>query len=127
MDYVIVTRHQALVEYIHQHRPQTKGAQVLERVTEKDISGKCVVGVLPLRLAAFAKEVTEVGLNLPRDLRGTELSLEQITQYTTGMTTYVVKDRFDVDELIKSVGDLVASESSEVVAGDVERFMRSKL
>lgn len=50
-----------------------------------------VYGVLPLHLASLANTVTTVDMNLPAEMRGKELSLEDIEKYFTGMSTYKVK------------------------------------
>lgn len=48
-------------------------------------------GVLPLRLASLANVVTTIDMNIPAEMRGKELSLEDIEKYFTGMSTYKVK------------------------------------
>lgn len=87
---VVVTRHPALVEYLREQGLVDENAQVVAHATVDDVRGRHVFGVLPLHLAANADCVTEVPLNLPQELRGTELSLEQVRQYAGTVTTYRV-------------------------------------
>lgn len=88
---VVVTRHPALVEFLREQGVLTAGARVVAHATPEDVAGQHVVGVLPLRLAALAASVTEVPLNLPAELRGQELSLEQVRQYAGAPVTYRVE------------------------------------
>jgi hypothetical protein len=87
---VIVTRHAALVEVLAEDYGYV--GPVLAHATAADVRGKCVVGVLPLHLAAAAESVTEVTLNLPPELRGKELSVDQVRQHLIGLSTYRVEE-----------------------------------
>ena len=49
-----------------------------------------LVGVLPLHLAAEAIEVWEVPLTVPAELRGVELTLQQVRQYAAPVRRYRV-------------------------------------
>jgi putative CRISPR-associated protein (TIGR02620 family) len=88
-DVIIVTRHAGLVIVLAED--YGIAGPVLAHVTAADVRGKAVVGVLPLHLAAEAKSVTEVTLNLPPELRGQELTIEQVRQHMKGLRTYVVR------------------------------------
>jgi hypothetical protein len=69
------------------------GASLLiaKKALETDIvSKKHVFGVLPLHLACHAYRVTEVELDIPLDMRGKELSLEDVEKYAAGIHTYKV-------------------------------------
>lgn len=48
-------------------------------------------GVLPLHLASLANTVTTVDMNLPAEMRGKELSLEDIKKYLVDISTYKVE------------------------------------
>lgn len=87
---IIVTRHQALVEHLREIGLCAEADIVVSHATEDMVAGKDVIGVLPLRLAAFAASVTEVPLALPEWLRGQELTIEQVRQYAGKPATYVV-------------------------------------
>ena len=91
MDFVVVTRHQALVAYLQEIGLIPGEVAVIPHATPEDIRGKHVIGVLPLRLAAEAETVTEVPLDLPAELRGQELTLEQIRQHAGQPQTYKVQ------------------------------------
>ena len=87
---VIITRHPGLVEVLHELAPETVGAPIIDRADPTQIAGKHVYGVLPLTLACLATRVTNVTLNVPQELRGTELSADQVRQYMTELETFVV-------------------------------------
>ena len=86
---VLVTRHEALVEYFKELG--IKFDKVISQATEEDIRGNDVYGVLQLRLASFTNTVTSIDMNIPAEMRGKELSLTDIETYFTGMSTYQVK------------------------------------
>lgn len=87
---VIVTRHAALVDYLREIGLVSEDAQVVGHASPELIRGNHVVGILPLHLAALADRVTVVPLEVPADLRGQELSLEQVRQYAGQPATFRV-------------------------------------
>ena len=87
---VVVTRHPALVAYLVEVGLVQEGVKVVTHADSDTVRNKHVVGVLPLRLAALAAAITEVPLSLPPELRGIELTLEQIRKYAGETATYAV-------------------------------------
>ena len=87
MEKVIVTRHPALVEFLAE---QGIVGEVVSHADEETVRGKHVFGVLPMRLAALCGRFTEVTLQLPAELRGKELSLEEIKACNPTLTTFKV-------------------------------------
>lgn len=86
---VLVTRHQALIEYFEELG--IKFDKVISHATEEDVLGNDVYGVLPLRLASFTNTVTSIDMNIPAEMRGKELSLEDIKKYLVDISTYRVE------------------------------------
>lgn len=91
MDFLVVTRHPGLVAYLVERGIVTEGAAVIAHATAEQVTGRDVVGVLPLSLAALATSVTEVVMDIPVELRGKELSLEQVRACAKGVARYVVQ------------------------------------
>ena len=91
MKVVIVTRHPALVEYLHEIGIAPEGATVLTHASPADIEGTHVIGVLPLSLAALCSKVTEVPLALTPEMRGKELSLDEVRAIASAPVSYEVK------------------------------------
>ena len=87
---IIVTRHPALVTILVDDGIAPAGTPVISHASPEDVGGKHVYGVLPLALAAEASKVTEIALRLPAELRGVELSEDQIRQHMAGICTYKV-------------------------------------
>ena len=87
---VVVTRHPALVAYLTELGVVPAGTEVVTHATAEQVRGRQVFGVLPLHLAAEAASVTEVTLRVPAELRGVELTLEQVRQFAGPLTTYKV-------------------------------------
>jgi len=90
-DTVVVTRHQALTQFLCEDLGYEPDLPVLTHATAEAVRGKHVVGVLPLHLAAEAQSLTTVDLDLPPEARGKELSLEELRQYFVGENTYIVQ------------------------------------
>lgn len=91
MQTLVVTRHPALVEYLKEQNIIDDNANVLTHATPERVTGKRVVGVLPIHLAALTSEYVNVGLFTPQELRGVELTLEQVRQYAQPAVTYKVE------------------------------------
>ena len=87
---VVVTRHSALVEYLTELGVVPAGTEVVTHATAEQVRGRHVFGVLPLHLAAEAASVTEVTLLVPAELRGVELTLEQVRQFAGPLVEYKV-------------------------------------
>ena len=87
---IVITRHPALVAYLVSLGTITRETPVVQHATEDDVRGKHVIGVLPLRLAALCRSVTEVPLDIPVELRGQELSIEQVAQFAGEPVRYMV-------------------------------------
>ena len=87
---VIVTRHPALVSFLIEMGLADKSTPVIGHATPEAIKGKNVLGVLPLHLAVEAKSVTEVPMDIPPEMRGKELTIEQMRQYALTPRTYQV-------------------------------------
>lgn len=87
---LVVTRHPALIDYLREINLINAETPVLEHVSVEDIRDKNVIGVFPLHLASMAKTVTEIPLDLPQELRGQELTLEQVRQYAGAPVAYKV-------------------------------------
>ena len=90
MKKIIITRHPALIKYLEEIGVITGDEPVITHATEEDVRGKDVIGVLPLSLASVANRVTEVTLNLTPEMRGRELSLDEIRSVAGDVTTYTV-------------------------------------
>jgi len=90
---LVVTRHQALVEYLEEKEMIAEGAKVISHVSSADeVRGKKVVGVLPHNLSCLCETFTEIPIALPPELRGKDLSLEDIRKYIDGPPmTYIVE------------------------------------
>lgn len=78
---VVITRHQGLVDYLIDQGIVKQGVSVISHATSEDIKGRDIIGILPLNLAVLARSVTIISLDLPQDLRGVDLSKDQVAQY----------------------------------------------
>ena len=88
---LVITRHKGLVEYLKEKGFVPDDCEVLGHATPDNVAGKDVWGVLPHNLSCLCNTFTEVPLNLPAELRGVELTKEQVEQYAGEPVTYQVR------------------------------------
>lgn len=88
MNYLIVTRHAGLVEWLAQRGIM---GEVIAHATPEQVGGRHVVGALPMHLAALAASVTVVDLpGLTPDQRGKDLTPAEMDAASASLTRYVV-------------------------------------
>jgi len=88
---LVVTRHPGLVEYLRELGLAADKVQVVSHATPENVAGKRVCGVLPHNLSCLCESFTEVPLSLPAELRGVELTLDQVREYAGKPVTYTVR------------------------------------
>ncbi|MEK9770271.1 MAG: CRISPR-associated protein Csx16 [Betaproteobacteria bacterium] len=120
MDTIVVTRHKALVEFLIETGKVSAETPVLSHVTSKDVEGMHVIGILPMHLAALAATVTEIPLDIPAELRGKELNLEQVRQFAGDPVKYSVRKEEDVKQFAWLLGNIVAQGSDNWLANGTE-------
>jgi putative CRISPR-associated protein (TIGR02620 family) len=91
MKTIVVTRHQSMIKYLKEKNIIDEDAIVIPHATENDLKGNRVIGVLPVHLAVFTKEYVSVPLLVPKELRGKELTIEEVREYAATPKTYIVK------------------------------------
>lgn len=92
METIVVTRHASLVKHLVESGIVPAGTKVVSHASPEEVSGKHVVGILPLHLAALAARVTVVPLRVPSELRGQELTLGQVRELAGPPQTFVVNE-----------------------------------
>lgn len=88
---LVVTRHPALVDYLHELGMVTDGVEVISHATPEAVAGRHVCGVLPHSLSCLTASFTEVPLRLTPELRGQELDLATLRQIAGKPVTYRVE------------------------------------
>jgi putative CRISPR-associated protein (TIGR02620 family) len=105
---LVVTRHTALVELLLERGIISKETPILAHIQDPSVlDGQHVIGVLPTHLAARTACVTEVPLNIAPELRGVELSLEQLRQFAGEPRTYKVQEVFTGRQQGAKIGEKV--------------------
>ena len=88
---LVITRHPALVEYFLEIGLIRQGEyKLIAHATLDDVRGQHVIGVLPLALASQTASLTEIPLTLPAEMRGKELTIEDIRQFAGSPATYQI-------------------------------------
>jgi len=85
---LICTRHSEFQRLLLDADPTLVGVPVLEHAGADDVRGAHIFGQVPLHVAVYAAAQTLIPLDLPRELRGVELSIEQLRQYAGAPQTY---------------------------------------
>ena len=89
----VVTRHKALVDYLLDKDIIKEGEySLIEHADYQEVQGQDVIGVLPLQLSAYAKSITEVPLKLTPQMRGKELTFEEVEQIAGKPVQYIVRE-----------------------------------
>ena len=131
----LITRHRALVDYLLDKDIIKEGEySLIEHADYKDVEGQDVIGVLPLQLASYAKSVTEVPLKLTPEMRGKELTFEEVEKVAEEPVQYIVREVNSSDGIDYYLGILEGYTDedyelaykyyrhNEVVTGDWEDF-----
>ena len=87
-NYLIVTRHPALVEYLEKDLGIT--GEVVSHATPELVTDRNVIGVLPHSLSCLCETFSEVPLRLTSEMRGKELSYGEVKAIAGEMVTYKV-------------------------------------
>ena len=74
---VIISRHRGAIDWLAQ---QGITGTVVAHATKDDVLGKDVVGNLPLDLAALANTVTSILMTVPADMRGKDLTADDMVK-----------------------------------------------
>ena len=88
---LVITRHPALVDYLREQGIVTGDVEVISHASPEIVEGKHVLGVLPHSLSCLTASFTEVPLRIPAELRGKELSVEDLRKYAGSPVTYHVE------------------------------------
>lgn len=103
---LVVTRHPALLEYLSEICLADAETKTITHAKPEDVTGKRVCGVLPYALSALCETFTEIPLDIPPELRGVELTIEQIRQYSKAPATYrVISDIYFSTEIVEIINE----------------------
>ena len=88
---LIVTRHPGLVEYLIEAGVVSSNVEVITHASPQAITGRHVCGVLPHSLSCLTASFTEVPLRLTPELRGKELTVEDVRAIACPPVTYQIE------------------------------------
>lgn len=88
---IVITRHKELVSYLKELNVIDENVVVVEHATPDIVKNKKVVGVLPHSLSCLTELFCEVPLFIPQEMRGKNLTIEQIKEYAQPLQTYKVR------------------------------------
>jgi len=92
MKTLLVTRHNGLAEYLFREGLlEEETTDVVSHVTPDLVKGRDVWGVLPHSLSCLAATFTEVPLRLTPEMRGRELTADDVAAVAGSPVTYKVR------------------------------------
>lgn len=89
---IVVTKYQAIVDFLIEKGVISADTEVCAFADSSCLTGKHVIGSLPLRVARRASAYTEIEMHVSKENRGKELSLEEIRKAVTKLTTYKIEE-----------------------------------
>lgn len=100
---LVVTRHPGLVQFLIEKGYISPDSEIIEHATADNVRGKHVWGVLPHSLSCLCKSFTEIPMNIPAEMRGKELTVEQVREFAGEPQTYVVRTQKALADELHSV------------------------
>jgi putative CRISPR-associated protein (TIGR02620 family) len=88
---LIVTRHKGAVDWIHKHYPNTLDWEVKAEVSEVDVNGAIVIGVLPPPLASLTVKYFAIEFKSGKSPRGQEWTLEDMENAGATLQQYEIR------------------------------------
>ena len=86
---LVVTRHPGLVEFLKEQDIADDHTTMVRYVQDSAVlTGLHVAGVLPRVMASACASFTEVTLEVPYELKGKELGLDEVRKFATSIITY---------------------------------------
>ena len=88
---VIVSRHQGALNWLKKHHPEFDNVEYFSHINEKDIKDNIVIGTLPINLAKLAKEYWHLSMSIPSEMRGVELTIEDMENLDCKIEGFIIK------------------------------------
>jgi len=79
------------LEWLKNHYSEFADAKYLSHVSEEDIENNIVIGTLPINLAVLAKEYWHLSMTIPAEMRGKELTSEDMEKFDCKIERYIIK------------------------------------
>ena len=78
---LIISRHAGAMGWIQKHHPEFAECELITHASPEILKGKRVIGILPIQLAVLATEFWNLSLNVPANMRGKELTIEDMEKF----------------------------------------------
>jgi len=92
---LVVTRHSGLIKYLIDEGIIPMNTPVTTHATPELVKGQHVIGVLPHNLSVLTEKYTEIPLNLPAEMRGKELTADDVRRYAGKAVTYKIYHHYE--------------------------------
>ena len=90
---LVVTRHQGLIDFLREKGIIDENTKILTHISDpSEVKDKVVLGNLPLHLASMTKMLITPVLNLTPEMRGKDLSKEDVEKVFGGFKAFEVKE-----------------------------------
>nr|BDI55091.1 MAG: CRISPR-Cas system-associated protein Csx16 [uncultured archaeon] len=87
---IIVSRHAGAINWLKKHYPKFSNLKHLTHISEEEIKDRIIIGTLPVNLAVLAKEYWHLSMNVPLEMRGKELTVEDMENFNCKIENYKI-------------------------------------
>lgn len=88
---LLVTRHNGVLNLFRESGMIKKDCRIIRHAHVHDVMGKHVAGIIPVPLASYCASYTAIEIQYPPELRGMELTEEEVRRYFRGFTRFKVE------------------------------------
>ncbi len=88
---LVVTRHKELITYLKELNLVDDNVEVIDHASSDKIKNKKVIGILPHSLSCVTELFGEIPLVIPIDMRGKQLTIDQIREFAKPLQVYKVE------------------------------------
>lgn len=91
---LVVSRHQGLIDFLKEKGFINNETKIIDHISDpEEIRGKVVLGNLPFHLSSLTKLIITPILEVPVEMRGKDLSKEEVEKVFKGFGIFEVIDR----------------------------------
>lgn len=143
MKTIIVTRHPGALAWLQKRHPELtsemcsgcqglggncmtcdgsgylpSSTRVIAQATPKDLTGNRIIGILPVDLAALCGEYWALNMRIPAEMRGKELTCEDMERFGCSIKRFLVFPEERIPEVEHALAAELSRRVSEMLDGD---------
>lgn len=89
---IFVSRHKGAYGWFNKHHPKlAENCEYKNHIITEEIAGNIIIGTLPINLSVNAEEYWHLTMNIPAEMRGKELTIEDMEALDCKIERYEIK------------------------------------